>query len=140
MPTISAEQIIGKTLFGKQPIPIRRSAADSAPIVYTVPKGQPVGTVFSWIDVNAAGNTVLNWSFKDSTGRSYYAKHQQGIFDFRALKDQGVLTTLEEIKEEQKKNEGILSFIERNIKTIGIIAAVALVLKESIPAFINRKK
>ena len=45
----NAQDIIGKTLIAAGPVTIYRAANDSAAPVYTVPVGQSVGVVYSYL-------------------------------------------------------------------------------------------
>lgn len=129
MPIYSAADIIGKTLIAKKSIGIKREPTDLSNIILTVQPGQSVGIVDSYYNV-IPGRSVLYWGFKDANGRNYYSPHLEGYYDIRALSDQGVLTTQEKTELELKANESTKSFIERNLKNIVIIAAVAYIFKE----------
>ena len=129
MPVYNAGDIVGKTLIAKKSIGIKRSPFDLDPIIFTVQPGQTVGVVDSYYNV-IPGRSVLYWGFKDANGRNYYAPHLEGYYDLNALTNQGVLTTQQKTDLEQQKNETTKSFIERNLKNIVIIAAIAFLLKE----------
>lgn len=124
----SADDLIGKTLYAKTNVPLRRLPQADSPVIFTVKPGSTVGVVDTYVVRD--GN--IWWSFKDATGRNYYAHHQQGTFAEGPLKEQGLIDTQTKIKNEERANEGIMPFIERNIKTIALIAAAAVVLKSII--------
>lgn len=133
MSQYSAADIVGKSLIAKTTVPLKRIPSDNAPVIYTVAPGQGVGVVHSWIDPSP-NNKRLYWAFKDNTGKSYYAEHLEGRFSIGALTNQGVQTTAEKEEEKARENEGFLGWLERNVKTVGIIAAAAVIGK----ALINR--
>lgn len=137
MASYNAAAIVGKTLRANTAVQLKRLPADSAPVIFTVKAGQPVGTVFSYI-LPGTNNSRLYWMFKDETGRNYYAEHQEGRFNISALKEQGVPTTQQETTAAAQANEPITKFIERNITKIALIAAGALVLKSVIPGLLKR--
>lgn len=76
--------------------------------------------------------------FKDANGKTYYAEHSEGRFSISALKDQGVPSTKDNTAA-AAKTEGVMSFIERNIKTIAYVAGGAFVLKEVLPSLLGKK-
>lgn len=135
MSDFNASDIIGKTLIAAQNVSIKRLPFDASPIVFNVNPGQTVGTVYSYL-IPGSDRKNLFWQFIDSNGRYYYAEHLPGIFNVRSLADQGVLTSLEKTQAEQKANESIKDFIERNIKFIAIAAGLIVIAK----TFISNKK
>lgn len=124
----SADDLIGKTLYAKANVPLRRLPQDDSPVIFTVKPGGTIGVV----DTYVVRDGTVWWSFKDANKRNYYAQHKAGEFAEGPLKEQGLIDTQTKIKNEQRENEGIMPFIERNIKTIAIIAAVAVVVKAKI--------
>lgn len=144
--TFSADQIVGKTLVANQDIAVYRSPQDSATKVYTAKAGQVIGTVSSWINPGE-GKSYLNWMFYDSNGRPFYTRHKPGVYSVRNLKEQGALTIKDQKKledeakkKQERENESLLSWAERNVKTVALIIAGALVVKEVIPNFFKGKK
>lgn len=112
MPIFSADQIIGKALIAKSPVKIVRFAQDNAHAVFTVPSGNPIGTVEAYL-LPGAGRSSLYWQFLDSNSRSYFVAHKPGLFDIDTLSNQGALTLEEEKKAEEEKN---LSTTDKVIK------------------------
>lgn len=103
MPTYTTDQIIGKALIGREPVSLYRNAQDNASVVYTVPSGQPVGVVESYL-APAPGRNSLYWQFRDNSGRAYYSEHRPGRYNIEALTNQGALTLEEQKKAEEEKN------------------------------------
>lgn len=99
----SADQIIGKSLIARKPVKLKRNRSAEAETVYTVPAGQPVGVVYSYLGGNGS---PLWWMFYDANKRAYYAMHEPGLFDIDALRDQGALSVEEETKKQKEKEEG----------------------------------
>jgi hypothetical protein len=122
MPTYSVDDIVGKTLIARKPVQIKRFPQNSAPVVYTVPAGQPIGTVYSWVQTD--GN--IWWMYLDDKGKTYYTKHQAGYYDIKSLEAQGTVA-LETVQDEQKKSESpIAYYLERWTKPL-IWAGVAYI-------------
>lgn len=95
MSTFKASDIIDKTLIAKRAVNLYRLPEDGAPIVYTVAPGQTVGKVFTYLTPGLNRNN-LYWGFYDANGKPYYAEHQTGYFDIKALSEQGALTLAEQ--------------------------------------------
>jgi len=138
MALYSADEIIGKSLIAKVPIPIRRDAKDNAPIVYTVPAGQNVGTVYSWLNVDA-NRSRLYWAFYDQYKRPYYAPHQQGYYDISSLQQQGAMTVKEQVEAEKAKTETTGDIIQKNFKLLLFVGAAVIIAKSVLPELIKRK-
>jgi len=136
--TYNASQIVGKTLYGKVPVQLKRLPEDSAAVVYTVPVGTPVGIVDSYL-MPKEGRSNLYWSFRDKNGNYYYAEHKPDRFDIRQIAAQGGTTTEQMIKDQAKANESTKDFIARNLQTITIIAAVAYLFKDPIANLFKSK-
>lgn len=98
----SADQIVGKSLFAKKKVVLKRLPSDDAATIYTVPSGTAVGVVYSWV---GGGSSPLWWQFLDENKKAYYAKHETGTFSIEALKEQGALDVKEQAEEEKKKKE-----------------------------------
>ena len=110
MPVFNAQDIVGKTLIARRNIPLYRAGDYKKPFAQ-VKSGAPVGTVYSWIGPNTATGGKLYWQFYDNTGNTYYAEHRSGAFNVQALKEQGVLTTLEQVQQEQAANAAEPTFL-----------------------------
>lgn len=134
----SAADLIDKTLIAKKPIAIKRFALDTAPTVYTVMSGQPVGKVYSWLNAGT-GRQYLYWEFLDSYGRPYYAAHTADSYSLSAIKQQGVVSVKEAAEAEAAKAETTGDFIKKYAKTALYVIAAALVLKSVLPELIKRK-
>ncbi len=132
MAVYSIDDLVGKTLFGTRDVNIKRSAFDSAPTVYTVKKGTPIGRLYSWLNAGPGADSVY-FMFYDTNNRPYYVKGEPKIFSLEALKDQGLKSVEEKAKEESKSNETTKDFIERLLK-YGIVAIAATVILKQIIA------
>ena len=102
--TFSADQIIDKTLIAKKKVQLKRIPSDSEKTVFTVQPGGTVGRVYSW--TGGGGTSPLWWMFYDENGKTYYAKHEPGLFDIKVLKDQGGITVKEETEKKEKEESG----------------------------------
>lgn len=96
-PVYSADQIIGKTLIARVPLKLYRYPNTTAAVVYTAKPGEAVGKVYSW---TGGGASPLFWMYYDANGKTYYSLHGEGIYDIKALQEQGALT-VEEVREQQ---------------------------------------
>lgn len=136
----SADQIIGKTLQAVSPVPIRRAAMDSSPVVYTVPTGQPVGVVTSFL-LPKLGRNSLYWEFKDSAGRYYYTPQAPKMYNVQSLENQGAITVKEATAAAAAAANppGITDFIQKNLRFIVIVAGIAIIAKTVLPELIKRK-
>jgi hypothetical protein len=134
----SAADIIDKTLIAKENIAIKRLPLDSAPTVFTVQSGQPVGRVNSWLSAGA-GRSTLYWMFLDSNGRPYYAAHTANSYSLSAIKQQGVVSVKEAAEAAAAKTETTSDFLKKYAKTALYVVAAAVVLKSVLPELIKRK-
>jgi len=137
MATFSASDIVGKTLIANEPVIIKRIPEDSAPSVFNVKIGQPVGTVYSWISPGA-NNKSLYWMFKDENGRNYYSEHKVGRYSIKALQSQGVLTEAEKLEKEKEANQPLATTITKQITKLALIAAGAYVLVNVLPGVLKK--
>jgi hypothetical protein len=132
----SADQIINKTLIAAQPVAIRRAASDSAPVVYTVPVGQAVGVVYSFL-LPSNNRNNLYWQFYDSAKRPYYAAHKQGMYQIKALQNQGAIT-VKEATEKAAPPATVQEFIGKNLRLVIFVAAGVVLLKSVLPQIIKK--
>jgi hypothetical protein len=95
--TFNAADIIGKTLYAKTSVPLKRNPDDSAAVVYTVSPGGTVGIVNSYILSKPGRNANLYWQFSDGNN-NFYAEHLIGRFDTKSVEVQGA-TSLEDQQE-----------------------------------------
>jgi hypothetical protein len=89
MPTFSPSDVVGKVVIADRPTPIKKSPFDNSPVTKTIPKGQQVGTVYSFL-MPGNGRTNLYWQFYDTWGQPYYTADQSGIWNATGLQAQGV--------------------------------------------------
>lgn len=136
MPSYSADQIVGKTLFAKKPTPVYNlpSFYPNAVKKLVIKPGEIIGTVYSW--VGGSAGQPLNWMFKTKVGLqevTYYTKHEDDNVDKDLLKDQGVKTTkeLQEEKEEANKSTGdkLIDTLKSVLKYAGIGIGLYLIFK-----------
>jgi len=125
----SADQIIGKTLYAKEDIPVKRLPNDTAPVVFTAKKNSPLGTVYSWLAPQPGIRKNLWWMFYDSNKKAYYIEHKEGRFDVDNLKEQGALTVKEQQAAKKKENESTKDFIERLFKYALVAGGVYVIGK-----------
>jgi hypothetical protein len=129
---VSVDAIIGKTLYGREDVALKRIASDNAASVGSTPVGTPVGIVYSYL-LPGPGRSSLYWMFLDDSGNAYYAEHQPGRFSFESLRAQGVLTTEEQIQAEIEKNKPWEDKVIDAGKWIAIVAVVGFVAVQLVP-------
>jgi hypothetical protein len=126
MPVFNAKDIVGKTLIAKKKVFLYSSPSAKNPLASINP-GQTIGVVYSYL---APGKNRPNfwWMFQNGA-KFVYVPHQEGSFDIKSLKDQGIISTEERTKAEAEKLEkaqkGAFSFyIEKYVPWIiaGIFA------------------
>jgi len=80
----SVTQIIGKTLYGiHEAIKVHHLPVEASNVIRTVPKGAPVGVVFSYV----LREGVVWWQLENSG----WVKHEKGKFSISHLLDQGAI-------------------------------------------------
>ena len=121
MPEITADKIIGKTLFAKRKLDKLNSSLQK---VGTFNAGESVGQVFSYI----VRNGQVYWLFKDPFGKPYLVKHDSTAFQFSSGVQEAVKKEKEEkIKEEIETKGKVPFYIEKYGKwVLGAIIAVTL--------------
>lgn len=94
MPEISADKIIGQTLYAKRQLDKLNSSLQK---IGTFAKGQSVGQVYSYI----VRNGQVYWLFNDPFGKPYLVKHDSTAFQFSA----GVQEAVKKQEAEKTKEE-----------------------------------
>ena len=128
--TYSAADIIGKTLFAKgYSVNLRSGASTEAPIVAKTQPGEAVGVVYSYLEQPDG----LWWMIQRPAGSAVWARHNPGAFDLEAIKQQGVKTTEEKIKQAEEANlttgQKIGATIQKAVLIIAGAAALYFVFK-----------
>ncbi len=119
-PTVySASQVVGKTLIAKRIVDVYNKVPDmtGSQKIAGVKAGLPVGVVYSW--VQNSNDKSLWWQFQNPNGTFYYVQHQPGYFDIDALRQQGALSTLEQIELEKQKEEDNKPWYEKLGEGVG---------------------
>jgi hypothetical protein len=103
MPEITADKIIGKTLFAKKDL-IRLNSALKK--IGTIVKGSPVGQVYSYIQ---RGGKVY-WQFIDFNNKPYFVVHTPDSFKFSGDVKQAVEQQKKEVEKVEKQEKGSVPF------------------------------
>jgi len=112
MPEITADKIIGKTLFAKKDLTRLNSALVK---IGTIVKGSPVGQVYSYIQ---RGGKVY-WQFIDFNNKPYFIEHTPDSFKFTGDVKQAVEQQKKDVEKIQKQEKGSIPFyIEKYGKLI----------------------
>lgn len=128
MPSYSADQIIGKVLVAKKPVPVYDLPPynTQASQIAVVQPGQTVGTVYSY--VGGTPGKFLCWQFYSNNNKAYYAAQVPGYYDVQSLKDQGALTTAEETELKADEDKSTLDkFLESLTQGAGKIGKYVLI-------------
>ena len=122
MPKITADKIIGKTLFAKKDL-IRLNS--SLVKIGTIVAGSPVGQVYSYIQ---RGGRVY-WQFVDFNNKPYFVLHTADSFKFSGDVKQAVEQQKKEVEKVQKQEKGSVPFyIEKYGKWILIYGVGAYLI------------
>lgn len=112
MPEITADKIIGKTLFAKKNLDRLNSNFVK---IGTIVAGSPIGQVYSY--VQRGGNVY--WQFIDFNNKPYYVKHTTDSFKFSGDVKQAFEEKKQEVEKLQKETKGSIPFyIEKYGKII----------------------
>ena len=103
MPEITADKIIGKTLFAKKDL-IRLNS--NLVKIGTIVAGSPVGQVYSYIQ---RGGKVY-WQFIDFNNKPYFVLHTADSFKFSGDVKQAVEQQKKEVEKVQKQEKGSVPF------------------------------
>lgn len=122
MPEITADKIIGKTLFAKKDL-IRLNS--SLVKIGTIVAGSPVGQVYSYIQ---RGGKVY-WQFIDFNNKPYFVLHTADSFKFSGDVKKAVEQQKKEVEKVQKQEKGSVPFyIEKYGKWILIYGVGAYLI------------
>ena len=112
MPEITADKIIGKTLFAKKNLDRLNSSLVK---IGTIVAGSPVGQVYSYIQ--RGGKTY--WQFIDFNNKPYFVLHTPDSFKFSGDVKQAIEEKKQEIEKQEKETKGLVPFyIEKYGKVI----------------------
>ena len=122
MPEITADKIIGKTLFAKKDL-IRLNS--SLVKIGTIVAGSPVGQVYSYIQ---RGGKVY-WQFIDFNNKPYFVLHTPDSFKFSGDVKQAIEEKKKEVEKIAKEEKGSVAFyIEKYGKWILIYGVGAYLI------------
>jgi hypothetical protein len=122
MPEITADKIIGKTLFAKKDLTRLNSSLVK---IGTIVKGSPVGQVYSYIQ--RGGNVY--WQFIDFNNKPYFILHTADSFKFSGDVKEAVQQQEKEAEKIEKLEKGSIPFyIEKYGKTILIYGIAAYLI------------
>lgn len=103
MPEITADKIIGKTLFAKKDLSKLNSALVK---IGTFAAGSPVGQVYSYIQ---RGGKVY-WQFIDFNNKPYFVLHTADSFKFSGDVKQAIEEKKQEIEKIEKETKGSVPY------------------------------
>jgi len=126
-----ASDIIGKTLYAKTRVPLKRTAWDDEPVTGYAEPGQAVGVVHTWVDPRP-GRKNLWWAFVASNGSWYYTEHIGGRYDLDKLRDQGVKTIQEKVEDAKPLAEKITDKLAKTVITAAFVYAGGRIIMQAI--------
>ena len=122
MPEITADKIIGKTLFAKKDLTRLNSSLVK---IGTITAGSPVGQVYSYIQ---RGGKVY-WQFIDFNNKPYFVLHTADSFKFSGDVKQAVEQQKKEVEKVEKQEKGSVPFyIEKYGKVILLYGVAAYLI------------
>ena len=122
MPEITADKIIGKTLFAKKDLTRLNSALVK---IGTIVKGSPVGQVYSYIQREGK----VYWQFIDFNNKPYFVLHTPDSFKFSGDVKEAVEKQKSEAEKIEKEEKGSVPFyIEKYGKNILIYGIAAYLI------------
>jgi hypothetical protein len=137
-PTYSVADLVDKTITAASRVDVYRHAQDSASPAYSVGAGQPIGTLFSWLDADGTLDRAELWfMYYDSNNVPFYTKWGPGLYNFDILEGQGVQT------EQQKAADAAfaaLPWYEQLIQKYGPWVLGLAVVTVGIKAYFSRPK
>lgn len=126
MASYNIEQLFNRSLLAKQKIPVYKLAADfenKKKPVYVIEPGNFTPPIYSY--VYTPKNKILMLQFLNN-GKGYYIPMAKGLYDEKAIKDQGAKSD-EDIKKEKEGNDlWDKSKVEYFIKKYGLWVLVGL--------------
>jgi len=129
--TFSAADIVGKTLYAKTAVPLKRLPEDSGSVTYTVPAGSVVGVVNSYILPKPGRNSNIYWQFSDGS-RSFYAEHLIGRFDTKTVELQGSVSLEDQAAAAEAAAEGVTDKIGRYVSYIAAGFGLFVLLRDQL--------
>lgn len=103
MPEITADKIIGKTLFAKKDLSRLNSSFVK---IGTIVAGSPVGQVYSYIQ---RGGKVY-WQFIDFNNKPYFVLHTPDSFKFSGDVKEAIEEKKQEVEKIEKEQKGSVPF------------------------------
>jgi hypothetical protein len=103
MPEITADKIIGKTLFAKKDLTRLNSSLVK---IGTIVAGSPVGQVYSYIQRSGK----VYWQFIDFNNKPYFVLHTPDSFKFSGDVKQAVEQQKKEVEKLEKQEKGSVPF------------------------------
>jgi hypothetical protein len=129
--TFNASDIIGKTLYAKTSVNLKRNPEDSAAIVYTVSPGGVVGIVNSYILPKIGRNANLYWQFSDGNN-NFYAEHLVGRFDTKSVEVQGAISLEEQQEAAAEAAESWTDKAGKYVSYIGAAVGLFILLRDQL--------
>jgi hypothetical protein len=127
----SADQIIGKTMYAAQKVPVKDLPFDDSPAVAYVQPGNIIGIVYSWVGPKPEqGRSLLYWMYARPDGSFFFTPHVESYYDLQKLKDQGIVSDQEIREKEEYENlpwyEQLLTKYGKPLVVAGLATAVVI--------------
>lgn len=130
---ISADQVVGKTLFTLKALPYYDgvpSPGYSPKQLGVFPANTSAGVVYSWIDPDV-GRPDLWWMFEGNYGTFYYMPQHPGDFDPNKLIEQGAVTA------DQQNNPK--TWYEKLLSQVLPVVVIAVIGAAAVKGYFSRK-
>lgn len=137
MKQYSLAQLIGKTLYAKEEVPLFATTASKKSYAVVKP-GNYIGVLDSWIEKD--GNLWL--LFKYGANNQFVIKAKPGSIDTSNLASQGAKTVEQEKKADDQKvllESGLTGKIEYFIKKYGLYLIGAIIAGQAIKGYLSKK-
>lgn len=128
MPTYTAADIIGKTLYARRSI--EKYSYPGGPVIGTIRNGETVGEVDSW--VTKPGTNTVMWQIKQPGKAPFYVEHREGWYSFTkgTTKSQEEIIK-DQIDQQQMDEKGkFIFYLEKYGKAIGTAILAFMVFRE----------
>lgn len=135
----NAGDIIGKTLFARTSVAIKKLPLDDSKPFKKIKSGNKIGEVYSYLNPKAGSRENLYWQFINPDGSFFYAEHQEGRFDTESLRHQGVKTLEEKEKEIEEGKKDLTSRVTGFLQSVIKYILIAWVVTEIVNVLLIKK-
>jgi hypothetical protein len=125
------EDLIGKNLYAKKTVGIKRFPMDSDEVIRTVQPGNQVGNVYSFL-LPKPGRTRPYLMFYDVFNQAFYVEYLEANFDTKAFQDQGVLTLEQQQDQREEEAKGTWDKVQDFAVSAGLAIFGLIIVRDLI--------